>query len=88
MSDHRSDQTNDTYWKRTSSLMKTMMFLWFFFGYFINFFAPQLNKIVIAGFPLGFYMAAQGSLLAFVVMLFWFARAQDQIDRDEGVAEE
>jgi len=88
MSDPRSDKTNDSYWQRTSALMKTMMILWFFFGYFINFFAPQLNKIVIAGFPLGFYMAAQGSLLAFVVMLFWFARAQDQIDRDEGVAEE
>jgi putative solute:sodium symporter small subunit len=33
-------------------------------------------------------MAAQGSLIIFVAMLFWFARAQDQIDRDEGVAEE
>jgi putative solute:sodium symporter small subunit len=48
----------------------------------------SLNTIVIAGFPLGFYMAAQGSLLAFVLMLFWFAKAQDKIDRDFGVAED
>jgi len=33
-------------------------------------------------------MAAQGSLLAFVIMLFYFAKRQDTIDREEGVAEE
>ena len=50
--------------------------------------APQLNAIRIIGFPLGFYMAAQGSLVAFVIMLFWFAKAQDKIDREFGMAEE
>ena len=48
----------------------------------------QLNNIVILGFPLGFYMAAQGSLIAFVVMLFWFARKQNAIDEEHGVAED
>jgi putative solute:sodium symporter small subunit len=43
---------------------------------------------VILGFPLGYYMAAQGSLIAFVVMLFWFARKQNAIDEKHGVAEE
>jgi putative solute:sodium symporter small subunit len=33
-------------------------------------------------------MAAQGSLIAFVVMLFIFARKQDQIDREFGMAED
>jgi putative solute:sodium symporter small subunit len=53
-------------------------------------FVNQLNaiKIPILGFPLGFYMAAQGSLIAFVVMLFIFARKQDKIDRDHGYAED
>jgi putative solute:sodium symporter small subunit len=50
-------------------------------------FAPSLNKVVILGFPLGFYMAAQGSLIAFVIMLFWFARRQNQIDEEHGMAE-
>ena len=51
-------------------------------------FRAALNKIVIAGFPLGFYMAAQGSLIAFVVQLFVFAKQQDNIDREFGVAED
>ena len=75
------------YWQRTSGLMWTMFALWLFFSFFVHFFAGSLNSIVILGFPLGFYMAAQGSLVAFVVMLFLFARKQDSIDREEGVAE-
>jgi putative solute:sodium symporter small subunit len=51
-------------------------------------FLDQLNTIKVLGFPLGFYMAAQGSLIVFVVMLFVFAKRQDTIDREEGVAED
>jgi putative solute:sodium symporter small subunit len=68
--------------------MWTMFALWVFFSFIIHFFVNQLNSIVILGFPLGFYMAAQGSLIAFVVMLFLFAKRQDAIDREEGVAED
>ena len=78
----------DRYWQRTSGLMWTMMALWLLFSFVIHFFVNSLNSIVIAGFPVGFYMAAQGSLIVFVVMLFVFAKKQDTIDREEGVAEE
>jgi len=70
--------------------MFTHLGVWFFFGFIIHFFVTPLNAIhiPILGFPLGFYMAAQGSLIAFVVMLFMFAKQQDRIDRDHGFAEE
>ncbi|MEW5963087.1 MAG: DUF4212 domain-containing protein [Pseudomonadota bacterium] len=78
----------ERHWRRTSALMWTMMILWAFFSFIIHMFVNQLNTINIGGFPLGFYMAAQGSLIAFVIMLFLFAKRQDTIDRQEGVAEE
>ena len=78
----------ERHWSRTSALMWIMMILWAIFSFFIHMFVDTLNSIVILGFPLGFYMAAQGSLLAFVIMLFIFAKRQDTIDRQEGVAEE
>jgi putative solute:sodium symporter small subunit len=64
--------------------------IWLFFGYIIHMFVNQLNKVTIPilGFPLGFYMAAQGSLIVFVVMLFVFARQQNKIDREFGFAED
>jgi putative solute:sodium symporter small subunit len=80
--------TNDQqYWSKTKGLMITCLVIWAIFGFGIHLFASALNQIVILGFPLGFYMAAQGSLIIFVVLIFWFARKQDQIDRECGVAE-
>lgn len=83
-----SDSKSDRHWQRTTTLMWTMVGLWAFFGFIIHMFVTPLNNIKILGFPLGFYMAAQGSLIVFVGMLFWFARAQDKIDREEGFGED
>jgi putative solute:sodium symporter small subunit len=77
-----------SYWKRTSTLMWTILALWFFFGFAVHFFAPALNKIQILGFPLGYYMAAQGSLIAFVALCIWNTKAQNQIDEEFGVSDE
>lgn len=78
----------EAHWADTQRLTYIVLALWFLFSFVIHFFAPALNKVVIAGFPVGFYMAAQGSLIAFVVMLFWFAGRQDRIDREYGFAED
>lgn len=76
------------WWQKTKTLMYIALAIWAFFSFIIHMFVFQLNEIVIIGFPLGFYMAAQGSLIAFVVLLFWFAHRQDSIDRQFGVAED
>ncbi len=81
-------EQRDAYWAKTSRLMWTIMALWVFFSFVVHFFAIPLNGIVIAGFPLGFYMAAQGSLIAYVVLCFWNASAQNKIDEEFGVAED
>lgn len=78
----------EAYWTKTSRLMWIIMSWWFFFSFLIPAFAVQLNSITIAGFPLGFYMAAQGSLISYVVLCFWNARAQNKIDQEFGVAED
>jgi putative solute:sodium symporter small subunit len=85
-----TSSNDEAHWKKTTRLMWTHLALWAFFGYVIHFFVKPLNSIIIPvlNFPLGFYMAAQGSLIAFVVMLFVFARQQDAIDREFGVAED
>jgi putative solute:sodium symporter small subunit len=82
------ESKDDAYWNDTRRLMFTYLGVWVFFGYIVHMFVNVLNNITIIGFPFGFYMAAQGSLIAFVVMLFMFARQQDAIDRKHGVAED
>ena len=76
------------YWSRTSALMWMLLALWFVFSFGIHFFAPTLNQIRILGFPMGYYMAAQGSLIVFVAMCFYNARAQNRIDEEFGVSDE
>jgi putative solute:sodium symporter small subunit len=83
-----SPERQAEYWRRTSRLMWIIMALWFFFSFVVHLFAVQLNEIKFIGFPLGFYMAAQGSLIAFVVLCFWNARAQNKIDEEFGVVED
>ena len=83
-----SQQVKEAHWRKTSRLMWIIMALWFFFSFVIHMFARELNGIVILGFPLGFYMAAQGSLIAFVVLCFWNASAQNAIDREFDVQED
>lgn len=86
----QQSSSDEVHWQRTRRLMFINLGIWFFFGYIVHMFVVPLNTITIPilGFPLGFYMAAQGSLIAFVVLLFVFARQQDKIDRDHGVAED
>jgi putative solute:sodium symporter small subunit len=85
-----SKANEEAHWQKTTRLMFINLGVWFFFGYVVHMFVVPLNKIIIPilGFPLGFYMAAQGSLIAFVAMLFIFARQQNRIDREHGYAEE
>jgi len=78
----------EAHWQKTSRLMWTILFIWFLAGFGVHFFAVQLNQIVIFGFPLGFYMAAQGSLIIFVILCVWSSSAQNRIDEEFGVAED
>ncbi len=83
-----SPEQAKAYWDKTSKTMWTLMAVWAVFGYGIHFFAPALNNITILGFPMGFYMAAQGSLIVFVWICFYNAKKQDEIDAEFGVSDE
>jgi putative solute:sodium symporter small subunit len=81
-------ERREAYWTKTSRLMWIIMSWWVLFSFILPAFAVQLNSIVIGGFPLGFYFAAQGSLISYVVLCFWNASAQNKIDEEFGVAED
>lgn len=76
------------HWQRTKTLMFITLTIWFVFSFVVHWFASSLNAFTFLNFPLGFYMAAQGSEVVFVITLFWFVRSQHAIDRDCGFAEE
>jgi putative solute:sodium symporter small subunit len=78
----------EEHWQRTRKLMFITLTIWFIFSFVVHWYANALNAFTFLDFPLGFYMAAQGSEVVFVITLFWFVKAQHAIDRDCGFAEE
>ena len=77
----------NTYWEKTKNHMIVTLLIWFFFSLVIFMFGSDLNTKSFLGYPLAYYMTAQGSLLAFVVLLFWTANKQEKIDREHGYNE-
>jgi putative solute:sodium symporter small subunit len=76
------------YWSYNVKLTAIILGIWFVVTYVAIFFSPQLNNIVIFGFPLGYYMGAQGSLIIFVILIFWYAFKMNAADKEYGVEEE
>jgi putative solute:sodium symporter small subunit len=76
------------YWRKNVNLTIVLLAIWFVVTYIVGFFARELNAITLFGFPLGFYMGAQGSLIIYVVIIFFYAARMNRMDKDYGVAEE
>ena len=77
----------EKHWKKTRELMILTLIIWFVFGYLIFMFGSSLNSASFLGYPLAYYMCAQGSIVAFVIILFWSANRQEKIDEECGFAE-
>ena len=77
----------DAHWAKTKGHMFVTLVLWFFFSIVLFMFGTELNTMSFLGYPLAYYMTAQGSLLAFVIMLFWTTAKQEKIDEEFGYGE-
>lgn len=75
------------YWRRTLNLTVVLLAIWFVVTFVMAYFAVPLSKVVIAGFPVSFYMAAQGSLVIYVLLIWYYARKMGELDREYGVHE-
>ena len=77
----------ERHWEKTRGLMMLTLTIWFIFSIVIFMFGESLNNSSFLGYPLAYYMCAQGSIIIFVVLIFWFANRQEKIDEEFGFAE-
>ena len=77
----------ERHWEKTKGLMMITLAIWFIFSIVIFMFGESLNNGSFLGYPLAYYMCAQGSIIIFVVLIFWFANRQEKIDEEFGFAE-
>jgi putative solute:sodium symporter small subunit len=76
------------YGKYTTRLTTVTMVIWFVVTCGAIIFSPELNTVVIFGFPLGYYVGAQGALIIFVILIFNYAFRMNKADADYGVQKE
>ncbi len=75
------------YWQKNLRLTGILLAIWFFATFVIVWFARDLQSITFLGFPLQFYMGAQGSLIIYVAIIWYYAHAMNKLDREYGVHE-
>ncbi|WP_298482486.1 DUF4212 domain-containing protein [uncultured Chloroflexus sp.] len=80
-------ERNRLYWKENLRLISILIAIWFVVSYVPVPFVEALNNIVIAGFPFGYYMGSQGSLIVFVVEIFYYAYAMNKLDAKYGLSD-
>jgi putative solute:sodium symporter small subunit len=84
----RLTERHANYWQRNLRLTGVLLAIWFAVTFVAGWFARDLQSITLLGFPLPFYMAAQGSVLIYVVLVGCYAYCMDKLDREYGVQEE
>ena len=83
------DRSGTAYWRATLRLLAVVLSIWFLVSFGAGIlFAPWLNHIHLGGYPLGFFFAQQGSIYIFVVLIFWYAKKMNDIDREFDVHED
>jgi putative solute:sodium symporter small subunit len=75
------------YWGRNLRITGILLFIWFLVTFVMGYFAVPLAEINFFGWPLSFYMAAQGSLIIYVLILYYYAKKMRQLDVEYGVDE-
>ncbi|MCC6000031.1 MAG: DUF4212 domain-containing protein [Pararhodobacter sp.] len=84
-----SDKSASAYWAANIRIITICMVIWALvsFGFGIIF-RPLLAGIPIGGTDLGFWFAQQGSILTFIVLIFYYTWYMNRLDKEFGVDEQ
>ena len=78
----------DLYWRRTIRRILVLVGIWVLVGPIMGIlFVDTLNRATIGGVPFGFWMAQQGSIYVFVILIFVNSWMADRLDREFDVHE-
>ena len=87
--DALSETQRRAYWRKNLITVAALLSVWFIVSFALSIvFVDALNEIRMGGFRLGFWMAQQGSLYIFVILIFVYVWLMNRLDREYGVAEQ
>lgn len=82
-------RNDDGYWAANLRLIGLCLAIWFTVSFVFGIILVEpLNTIRVGGFKLGFWFAQQGSIYAFVALIFFYAWRMNRLDREFDVDEQ
>ena len=74
------------YWSKTLRITALLLGVWFFVTFVLMFFARSLT-FSFFGWPFSFWAAAQGALVVYIAITWYYARYMNNLDKEYGVSE-
>ena len=88
MSDSHGPQAK-AYWKENIRLVLSLLSIWFVVSFGMGIlFADALDEFRFYGFKFGFWMAQQGSIFCFVILIFIYVYKMNKLDHKYAVDED
>ena len=81
-----TDQRQREYWRKNLRVTAVLMVIGFAVTFVVAFFARELS-FEFFGWPFSFWMGAQGALLVYVALVWFYARYMNRLDREYGFDE-
>lgn len=69
------------HWRLTRRITLQLLGGWFLLTFGIIYFARELDRVTLFGWPLSFYLAAQGATLAYLAIIGCYAWRMRVLDR-------
>lgn len=82
------ESANNAYWRENLRVILTCLVVWFAVSYGCGIlFVDELDQIQFFGFPLGFWFSQQGSIYAFIVLIWVYVFSMNKLDEKYDVNE-
>lgn len=83
-----SQSPTQQYWKKNVGIVAGLLGVWLLVTVLPIWFADELSSVVVFGFPLSFYMVAQGSLIVYVALIWAYHFMMVKLDKQFGFGDE
>lgn len=80
-------QKHEEYWRKNLVITAVLLLIWFVVTFVEAWYARELASVTFLGFPLSFYMSAQGSLAIYVIIIGVYAYLMGKLDKEYDVDE-
>ncbi len=74
-------------WRGSQRITAALLVVWFAVTFGVAYFARELSATVL-GWPFSFWVAAQGALFVYLLLVCLYARWMARLDAEHGLAEE